>query len=865
MESFKERQSSNLARSGSRVKDLQRMFDQGEGEVRSSTRIRRSELYRNSSREREFQEHNRDGLPALVQDHAINQRRSRRPIYQHRISESTELTDSVSENIATENYPENQLGQDDFRQDDTRIFRSVSKHVFNSRIRTKYPELGPKKPDRTFSFESNVNDSPAAVEPRFYMGRSSSFACNENSSPLLGRAARLPITKPPRRQLLPESPRPVYDEPGYESGLTGSDYAVSDPTESEAESTGQGRTEDTTTDDDTQADMPLRKRSVTSVEVDDHSIDNFDEPMDKLINEPIYAESGNTEEYTQITHKNVRDNQQLDLSDDYADVGPNETSIAVSVEKNDSDCENVYAEPGAFVDQDSRGSSSPVYDTPSLPTYSRPVPKNLRNNYQTIENTQTAATIENLGKGQIVSKHQKLRKQESTAGSEQPAIQKEVSNPSQPDRKFKSVNSSDFVGFSRLPDQIYKRSMRRGFVLNILVVGQDGLGKQTLLNSLFKTHIYGDSHSETEMIGSLRLKNMNLEEDGVKLKLRIVDSPGFGSQIDNSNCWQPIVDFIDLQFNKYMRVESSLNRSRLQMEDTRPHVCFYFIPPTGHGLRKLDIETLAALHRKVNIIPLIAKADSFTSQELAAFKREVEFGLVQNKISVFPLPYVSTPAALAVIGGEISNKSEVEDFRERAYPWGSLDIENQEFSDFPILRNIVLRENSLDLIERTHTVLYQEYRAEHLPDLKVGQEGPGSESSAAISIKDMEDVLRKKVEAREERLETYREAEEEKIRREMERLGEEENDLNRTRRWFEEYKKSQERNFVSKSLFDLADEERRPAEPKQLAGGKKLARSLNRDTSLEQDKNEVTRSEHKSGSNLLGLLTLKRNKKKQQQ
>ena len=54
------------------------------------------------------------------------------------------------------------------------------------------------------------------------------------------------------------------------------------------------------------------------------------------------------------------------------------------------------------------------------------MPKNLRNNYQTIENTQTAATIENLGRGQIVSKHQKLRKQESTAGSEQPAIQKEV-------------------------------------------------------------------------------------------------------------------------------------------------------------------------------------------------------------------------------------------------------------------------------------------------------------------------------------------------------------------------------------------------------------------------------------------------------
>ena len=38
--------------------------------------------------------------------------------------------------------------------------------------------------------------------------------------------------------------------------------------------------------------MPLRKTSVTSVEDDDHSIDTHDESMDKLINEPIYAESG---------------------------------------------------------------------------------------------------------------------------------------------------------------------------------------------------------------------------------------------------------------------------------------------------------------------------------------------------------------------------------------------------------------------------------------------------------------------------------------------------------------------------------------------------------------------------------------------
>ena len=46
------------------------------------------------------------------------------------------------------------------------------------------------------------------------------------------------------------------------------------------------------------------------------------------------------------------------------------------------------------------------------------------------------------------------------------------------------------VGFSSLPDQIYRKSLRKGFNFVVLVIGESGLGKSTLINSLFLTDVY---------------------------------------------------------------------------------------------------------------------------------------------------------------------------------------------------------------------------------------------------------------------------------------------------------------------------------------------------------------------------------------
>lgn len=115
---------------------------------------------------------------------------------------------------------------------------------------------------------------------------------------------------------------------------------------------------------------------------------------------------------------------------------------------------------------------------------------------------------------------------------------------------------------------------------------------------------------------------VDIEEKGVKLKLTIVDTPGFGDAVNNTewymlnqrnalenseknpslacaacSCtplpqrlnvlacfcfsWKSVADYIDQQFEQYFRDESGLNRKNIQ--DNRVHCCLYFISPFGHG------------------------------------------------------------------------------------------------------------------------------------------------------------------------------------------------------------------------------------------------------------------------------------------
>lgn len=63
--------------------------------------------------------------------------------------------------------------------------------------------------------------------------------------------------------------------------------------------------------------------------------------------------------------------------------------------------------------------------------------------------------------------------------------------------------------------------------------------------------------------------------------------------------------------------------NRKNVIDSRVHACLYFIAPTGHSLKPLDIEFMKKLGARVNLIPVIAKADTLTDDELTSFKKRV--------------------------------------------------------------------------------------------------------------------------------------------------------------------------------------------------------------------------------------------------
>ena len=123
--------------------------------------------------------------------------------------------------------------------------------------------------------------------------------------------------------------------------------------------------------------------------------------------------------------------------------------------------------------------------------------------------------------------------------------------------------------------------------------------------------------------------------------MNIVDTPGYGDQVNNENwcvpteasitiltlilfdsSWDPIIKYIKDQHSAYLRKELTAMRDR-HIQDTRIHCCLFFINPTGHSLRAIDIIVMKKLSEVVNVVPIIAKSDSLTLEERDAFKQKV--------------------------------------------------------------------------------------------------------------------------------------------------------------------------------------------------------------------------------------------------
>lgn len=307
----------------------------------------------------------------------------------------------------------------------------------------------------------------------------------------------------------------------------------------------------------------------------------------------------------------------------------------------------------------------------------------------------------------------------------------------------------DQVGFSSLPEQVHRKSLKKGFEFTLLVVGDSGLGKSTLVNSLFMTNLYAEK-SQIGQLGNktaaITSRTCELEEKGVRLKLTVVDTPGFGEAINSQNCWKLIEDYIDKQFNSFYIHESGYGIERKKSQDTRVHCCLYFIPSYVRGLRPIDIETMKSLQSRVNIVPVISKADSLTKKELETLKRNVLNDIEKYNVKIYEFPLcdsddddtfkkvdneIKNAIPFGIIGSNTIIECGQKRVRGRVYPWGIVDIESDTACDFNKLRTFLCSSHMQDLKDLTHDVHYENYRTEFIKSSKLGESS--SESSVTVN------------------------------------------------------------------------------------------------------------------------------------
>nr|XP_019044682.1 septin [Kwoniella bestiolae CBS 10118]OCF23612.1 septin [Kwoniella bestiolae CBS 10118] len=333
-----------------------------------------------------------------------------------------------------------------------------------------------------------------------------------------------------------------------------------------------------------------------------------------------------------------------------------------------------------------------------------------------------------------------------------------------------------------------RKQAKKGVQLTLMVVGASGTGRTTFVNTLVESvllehrtanllvdpsnphsgldpNLVQQAASAANVEEPIRIKpvNVELEEDGVRIALTVVDTPGFGDGIDNEYAFQEISSYLERQYDDILAEESRIKRNP-RFRDNRVHALLYFIPPTGHALREMDIELMRRLSPRVNVIPVIGKADSLTPTELRAFKKRVMEDIEYYNIPVYNFPYdaeeddeetIADNSSLrallpfAIVGSEEEIMIDGEPIRGRRYPWGIVEVDNPDHSDFSRLRSALLMSHLTDLKEITHDFLYENYRTEKL-SRSVGGNDPDSsilpEDMANQSVRLKEEQLRREEE-----------------------------------------------------------------------------------------------------------------------
>ncbi|EGD72628.1 hypothetical protein PTSG_04363 [Salpingoeca rosetta] len=107
---------------------------------------------------------------------------------------------------------------------------------------------------------------------------------------------------------------------------------------------------------------------------------------------------------------------------------------------------------------------------------------------------------------------------------------------------------------------------------------------------------------------------------------------------------------------------------------------------------------------QVNVIPVIAKADTLSKPELKKLKEQIKADIAKHKIKVFTpaideddsdavsFTYLLLDALpFALVGSTDTFQAGGRSIRGRQYPWGIIEVDNSDHCDYNLLKDMLVR------------------------------------------------------------------------------------------------------------------------------------------------------------------------------
>lgn len=274
------------------------------------------------------------------------------------------------------------------------------------------------------------------------------------------------------------------------------------------------------------------------------------------------------------------------------------------------------------------------------------------------------------------------------------------------------MQQNSVIGISSLPNLLHNEFLRRGCNFNIMIVGSHGLGKTTFLNKLLESKVIKtrpfDGSSDNpfpimEAKCNIQTSSLEICENGFSVRLGIVEVDGIGDCVDNRECYKPIVELLEAKFEDYLN--KSKTQTKTTIDDQRIHICFYFLEPI-FTIKSPDLETLIQISAHCTVVPVMAKADLISRDQILDLKTSIRSILVGNKISFFEDLGDHSEGPFMIF-----SESRDEDPLKNA-DWNPSAF-NTQTNDFITLKRLVIEKNAISLIKLTDQY-YDNYRIARL-------------------------------------------------------------------------------------------------------------------------------------------------------